>query len=139
MRREGEDTDKGTSPKGLAETHSVLVKLSSLLSDLRARLGAQQSPIEGLRSKRVDDLYEAIWDRIVRAMGSAVVNRETNNWLEYFDSLRTLIRKTIGESSTCGLSESEKEDLIRRLEENIRELANELHRSLDGSFEKLEL
>ena len=130
MRQEREDTDKKASPKGMSETHSALVKLSSLLSDVRARLGAQQSPIESLRSKRNDDLYEAIWDRIVRAMGSAVVNRETSNWSEYFGSLRNLIRKTIAESSTCGLSENEKADLIRRLEESISQLENELHRTL---------
>jgi hypothetical protein len=134
MHQEGEDIDKKTSPKGVAETHSALVKLSSLLSDLRARLGTKQSPIEGLRSKRIDDLYEAIWDRIVRAMGSAVVNRETNNWPEYFDNLRNLIRKTIAESSTCGLSESDKQGLIRRLEESTRQLESELHHALDNSI-----
>ena len=131
MRQEREDTDKKASPKGIAERHSALVKLSSLLSDVRVRLGAQQSPVESLWSKRIDDLYEAIWDRIVRAMGSAVVNRETNNWSEYFGSLRNLIRKTIAESSTCGLSENEKADLIRRLEESISQLENELHRTLN--------
>jgi hypothetical protein len=131
MRHEGsKDTDKNVPLKGAAEERSALVTLSSLLSALRARLGPQQLPIESSRSARVDDLYEAIWDRIVRAMGSAVVNRETSNWPEYFGSLRKLIRKTVAESSTCGLSEDEKVDLVRRLEDSISQLENELHRVL---------
>jgi hypothetical protein len=132
MRQEGsKETDKNVPPKGAAEKRSALVKLSSLLSALRARLGPQQRPIESSRSEHVDDLYEAIWDRIVRAMGSAVVNRETNNWPEYFDSLRNLIHKTVAESPTCGLSEGEKADLVRRLEDSISQLENELHRVLN--------
>ena len=138
MRQEREDTDKKASPKGVAEMHSALVKLSSLLSDVRARLGAQQSPIESLRSKRIDDLYEAIWDRIVRAMGAAVVNRETDNWPEYFDGLRKVIRKTIAGCSAGGLSEREKNDLTQRLEDSICQLENELHCALDDSLERLE-
>jgi hypothetical protein len=130
MRQEGQDTDKAAPQKGTAEKHSALVNLSSWLSAFRARLDAGQQSVESSRSKRVDDLYEAIWDRIVRAMGSAVVNRETNNWPEYFDNLRNLIRKSIAESSTSGLSDSEKEVLTWRLEASIRQLENELHRVL---------
>ena len=131
MRQEGEDIGKAVPQKGTAEKHSALVSLSSLLSAFRARLESRQQSVESSRSKRVDDLYDAIWDRIVRAMGSAVVNRETNNWPEYFYNLRNLIRKTVAESSTSGLSESEKEVLTWRLQESIRQLENELHRTLN--------
>jgi hypothetical protein len=130
MRQEGKDTDNAVPQKGAAEKHSALVRISSLLSALRGRLDTQQRSVEIARSERVDDLYEAIWDRVVRAMGSAVVNRETNNWPEYFDNLRNLIRKTVAESSTSGLSDSEKEVLTWRLEASIRQLENELHRVL---------
>jgi hypothetical protein len=130
MRQEGKDTDNAVPQKGAAEKHSALVNLSSLLSAFRARLESRQRSVESSRSERVDDLYEAIWDRIVRAMGNAVVNRETNNWPEYFDNLRKLIRKTVAESSTSGLSESEKEVLTWRLEASIRQLESELHRVL---------
>jgi hypothetical protein len=138
MRQEGKDTDKNVRPEGAAEKPSALVKLSLLLSALRERLGASQRPIERSGSERVDDLYEAIWDRIVRAMGSAVVNRETDDWPEYFDSLRNVIRRTIAESSTCDLSEGGKIDLTRRLEDSICQLENELRCALQGSLEKLE-
>jgi hypothetical protein len=131
MRQEGKDTANNVPLKGPTERRSALVTLSSFLSVLRAPLGVQQRPIESSRSVRVDDLYEAIWDRIVRAMGSAVVNRETNNWPEYFNSLRNLICRTVAESSTCGLSEGEKSDLTRRLVESISQLENELHRVLN--------
>jgi len=130
MRQEGKDTANNVPVKGPAEKRSALLTLSSFLGVLRAPLGMQQQPVERSRSVRVDDLYEAIWDRIVRAMGSAVVNRETDNWPEYFDSLRNLIRRTIADSSTCGLSEVEKADLVRRLEDSISQLQNELHRVL---------
>ena len=138
MRQEGKVTDKHVRLEGAVEKHSAFVRLSSLLGVLRARFGAPQQPIEGSGFERVDDLYEAIWDRIVRAMGTAVVNRETDNWPEYFDGLRKVIHKTIAECSTCGLSESEKGDLTRRLEDSICQLENELHSALDESLERLE-
>jgi hypothetical protein len=138
MRQEGKVTDKRVRLEGAVEKHSAFVRLSSLLGVLRARFGAPQQPINGSGLERVDDLYEAIWDRIVRAMGSAVVNRETDNWPEYFDGLRKVIRKTIAESSTCGLPENEKEDLTHRLEDSICQLENELHSALDDTLERLE-
>jgi hypothetical protein len=138
MRQEGKVTDKHVRPEGAVEKHSAFVRLSSLLGVLRARFGAPQQPIEALGFERVDDLYEAIWDRIVRAMGTAVVNRETDNWPEYFDGLRKVIRKTIAGCSTCGLSESEKNDLTWRLEDSICQLENELHCALDDSLERIE-
>jgi hypothetical protein len=38
--------------------------------------------------------------------------------------------RTVAESSTCSLSEGEKAVLVRRLEDNISQLENELHRVL---------
>jgi len=138
MRQEGKDTDKHVRSEGAVEKHSALVRLGGLLGVLRARFGAPQQPIGSSELERVDDLYEAIWDRIVRAMGSAVVNRETDNWPEYFAGLRKVIRKTIAECSPGGLSESEKGDLTLRLEDSICQLENELHSALDDSLERLE-
>ena len=131
MRQEGKDTDKDVPSKGATDKHSALVRLSSLLSALRARLGAQQQPIESSTFVHLDDLYEAIWDRIERAVGSAIVSRETTNWSEYFDGLHNLIHKTVAESSTCSLSEGEKADLVRRLEDSLSQLQNELQRVLN--------
>jgi polynucleotide 5'-kinase involved in rRNA processing len=110
---------------------SELVRLSSLLSKLRARF----QPTHGTPSaqrERIDRLYEALWDRIVRAMGHAAVNNEVNNnWPNYFNGLRDVTSKVVGESMIIGLSDSGKAQLTRRLVESIDQLENEFSRLLE--------
>jgi hypothetical protein len=76
-----------------------------------------------------------LWDRIVRAMGRAVVNHETDNWPKYFDGLREVTRKAVGEGTIIGLSKIEKAELTRRLTESIDELEHELSKELTKHVE----
>jgi hypothetical protein len=117
---------RGLDSTGLPRSESV--RLSSLLSKLRARFqpayGAPSAQLE-----RIDRLYESLWDRIVRAMGHAAVNNEVNdNWSNYFNGLRNVTNKVVGESTTIGLSENERALLIRRLVESIHQLEHEFSR-----------
>ena len=88
-----------------------------------------------MRSEQIDKLYEMLWDRIVRAMGRAVVNHETDNWPKYFDGLREVTRKVVGEGTIFGLSRIEKAELTRRLTESIDELEHELCKELTKPVE----
>ena len=63
-------------------------------------------------------------------MGRAVVNHETDNWPKYFDGLREVTRKAVGEGTIIGLSKIEKAELTRRLTESIDELEHELRKEL---------
>jgi hypothetical protein len=111
---------------------SELVRLSSLLSRLRARFQPTQERTPRAQPERIDRLYEALWDRIVRAMGNAAVNNEANNdWPNYFNGLRDVTSKVVGESTTIGLSDSERARLVRRLVESIDQLEHEFSRLLE--------
>ena len=77
-------------------------------------------------------LYEALWDRIVRAIGRAAVNNEVNDdWPNYFDDLRDLTSKVIEKSTIIGLSERQKVQLTRRLVESIHQLEREFCRLIE--------
>jgi hypothetical protein len=109
---------------------SELVRLSSLLSKLRARFQATHGT-PSAQLERIDKLYEALWDRIVRAMGHAAANNEVNdNWPNYFDGLRNVTVKVVGENTIGGLSDSGKAQLTRRLVESIDQLEHEFSRLL---------
>jgi hypothetical protein len=73
----------------------------------------------GFKHREIEGLYVAIWNRVLRDISRAVVNRQTSNWREYFDALRNLICKVVTNSS---LSENEKTELTRRLLERINKL-----------------
>jgi hypothetical protein len=75
----------------------------------------------GSRQRQIDDLYRAMWNRIIRDITQAVVKRETNSWADYFAALRELVSTAVTDSRGRGLSESEKADLTRRLLERINE------------------
>ena len=68
-------------------------------------------------------------------MGRAVVNHETDNWPKYFDGLREVTRKAVGEGTIVGLSKIEKAELTRRLTESIDELEHELCKELTKHVE----
>jgi len=70
----------------------------------------------------VNDLYAALWDQIIRAIGRAVVKHQTDDWPAYFSGLRDLTRKLVTESTANALSASQKAELTRRLTERIDEL-----------------
>jgi hypothetical protein len=135
MSQEVREIHPNTPPRDGAAKHSALVKLLFLLSKLRARFQATYSQIASSRSEQIDALYEMLWDRIVRAMGRAVVNHETNNWPKYFDGLREVTRKVVGEGTITGLSKIEKAELTRRLTESIDELEHELSKELTKPIE----
>jgi hypothetical protein len=73
----------------------------------------------GFKHREIEGLYLAIWNRVLRDISRAVVNRQTSNWREYFDALRNLISKVVTNSS---LSKNDKTELTRRLLERINEL-----------------
>jgi hypothetical protein len=115
-----------------ALTRSELAKLSSLLSILRARFQSNPWRSPRAQSERIDKLYEALWDRIVRAIGRAAVNNEVNDdWPNYFDDLRDLTSKVIEKSTIIGLSERQKVQLTRRLVESIHQLEREFCRLIE--------
>jgi hypothetical protein len=65
-------------------------------------------------------------------MGNAAVNNEANNdWPNYFNGLRDVTSKVVGESTTIGLSDSERARLVRRLVESIDQLEHEFSRLLE--------
>jgi hypothetical protein len=135
MSQEVREIHPNTPPRDAAAKHSALVKLLFLLSKLRAGFQARYSRIASSRSEQIDELYEMLWDRIVRAMGRAVVNHETNNWPKYFDGLREVTRKAVGEGTIIGLSKIEKAELTSRLTESIDELEHELGKELTKHVE----
>src|SRR4029077_7054153 len=130
MSQEVKEIHPNTPPRDAASKRSALVELLFLLGKLRARFQAGYSRIASSRSEQIDKLYEMLWDRIVRAMGRAVVNHETDNWPKYFDGLREVTRKAVGEGTIIGLSKIEKAELTRRLTESIDELEHELCKEL---------
>ena len=135
MRQEIRQIHPNMPSRDVAAKRSALVELLSLLSKLRARFQARHSRIASSRSEQIDKLYEMLWDRIVRAMGRAVVNHETDNWPKYFDGLREVTRKAVGEGTVIGLSKIEKAELTRRLTESIDELEHELCKELTNHVE----
>jgi hypothetical protein len=108
MSQEVSELHSNTPPRDAAAKRSALVELLFLLGKLRARFQVRYSRIASSRSEQIDNLYEMLWDRIVRAMGRAVVNHETDNWPKYFDGLREVTRKAVGEGTIIGLSRSRK-------------------------------
>jgi hypothetical protein len=73
----------------------------------------------GFKDREIEGLYAAIWKRVLRDIGRAVVRRQTSNWQEYFGALRNLISKVVTDSN---LSKNQKAELTRRLLERISEL-----------------
>jgi hypothetical protein len=138
---------KEMQPKTLqgdvAASRGLLINLLNLLQTLRARFQVQrqtasETQIGSSRQELIDGLYEVLWDRILHAVGPAVVENETRNWPKYFDGLRNLTRKVIAESRTIGLSEREKMELARRLVESIDQLEHELRPLLTGQGAELD-
>ena len=78
--------------------------------------------MQNMHPKGIDELYDALWHQMMRAIGRAVVNNQTNAWPDYFNGLRDLTRRLVAQSTTSGLTENEKEILIRRLVERIDQL-----------------
>ncbi len=79
----------------------------------------------GSRQRKIDDLYRAMWNRILSDITRAVVKKETNNWPEYFRALRELVSKVVMDSKGRGLFENEKTDPRQRLLGRINELENQ--------------
>ena len=102
-------------PKGVAPRATP--KQSRRPSNDQFELVAQR---EGL-PRDLEGLYVAMWDRMIRSIGRALVNHQTENWPGYFNGLRDLARKVLAEA-TAGLSPNEKADLARRLVERIDEM-----------------
>jgi hypothetical protein len=126
-----------TPQRDVAGTRKALVALLVLLRTLRTRFQAQHQIKQGTqigssRQELIDDLYEALWDKILHTVGPAVVNNEAKNWPQYFDRLHNITRKVVAESSAIGLSEMEKSDLTLRLVESIDQLEHELRPLLTG-------
>jgi hypothetical protein len=113
-------------PRDAASKHARPAKFSLVLSTLRWQLpgGTKIKPETQAHSRheRIDSLYAAIWDRILRVMSRVAVNHEIKDWPEYFNGLRHLVHKVLAESTTSDLSASEKTDLTRRLVERIDQL-----------------
>ena len=135
MSQEVSEIHPNAPPRDAEAKRSALVELLFLLGKLRARFQVRYSRIASSRSEQIDKLYEMLWDRIVRAMGRAVVNHETDNWPKYFDGLREVTRKAVGEGTIIGLSKIEKAELTRRLTESIDELEHELCKELTKPVE----
>ena len=135
MSQEVREIYPNTPPTDAEARRSALGELLFLLGKLRARFQERYSPIASSRSEQIDKLYEMLWDRIVRAMGRAVVNHETNDWPKFFDGLREVTRKVVGQGTIFGLSKIEKAELTRRLTESIDELEHELCKELTKPVE----
>jgi hypothetical protein len=74
------------------------------------------------QADRINDLYAILWDQILRAIGRAVVNRQTKDWPKYFNDLRALTLRLIAEGTTRDLPASAKADLALRMVERIAQL-----------------
>jgi hypothetical protein len=96
-----------------------LLALNQIQSLFRRRSKTQTT---NSQADRINDLYAALWDQILRAIGRAVVNRQTKDWPKYFNDLRALTRRLIAEGTTSDLPASAKADLARRLVERIDQL-----------------
>src|SRR5262245_34433769 len=104
--------------EGLASASRA--RLLLLSGQLRNRLQLKRKPQTGPAPPRsAEDLYAALWDRMLRAIGRAAVNHTTDDWPGYFNGLRNLTRKLVAESAINGLSDDEQQTLLRRLLERI--------------------
>jgi hypothetical protein len=65
-----------------------------------------------------DELYGALSARVT----AAVTAQENDNWPEYFEGLRALIRRVVTETTESGLSGEEKQNLIQRLLRHVSSL-----------------
>ena len=66
----------------------------------------------------VEDLYLGVSARIT----SAVVNNRTNDWPNYFEGLRDLVRRVVTETTENGLSADARAALLQRLMDHIADL-----------------
>ena len=65
-----------------------------------------------------DELYGVLSAQI----SASVLEHETNNWPEYFEGARALIRRVVTESDERGLSDEQKQELIQRLLNHVASL-----------------
>lgn len=63
-------------------------------------------------------LYKSLSARIT----AEVLGRDKEKWPSYFDDLRALVRRVVGEADESGLSEDERSALTQQLIEHVMSL-----------------
>jgi hypothetical protein len=71
-----------------------------------------------MNADELSKLYGALSARVT----AAVTAHEIDDWPEYFEGLRAVIRRVVTETAESGLSEEEKQELIQRLLTHVSSL-----------------
>ncbi len=92
----------------------------ALLNSIQAILAGDDRPqITTSGPERVEELDAALWEQMLRALGRALIDHQTDDWPAYFNHLRQVVNKVVTTTAISEMDDSHKAILVQRLMDRI--------------------
>jgi hypothetical protein len=92
----------------------------ALLNSIQAILAGDDRPkVTTSGPERVEELDAALWEQMLRALGRALIDHQTDDWPAYFNHLRQVVNKVVTTTAISEMDDSHKAILVQRLMDRI--------------------